>query len=198
MQLFLFLPFGGRRILTMGKKLDPQKLKKRKELGARIDKIIWQVYKGRNREFAAAIGASDGNVGNWVRGVNGPGREAWERIIEKTGVNPTWLRDGEGPMFTNATAYNEDLRQEAPEIPIEAAKQAQGIPEHIIPLYERVAVLGQQVADIRGDLTGLQTEMRTAVKELMDAVKACTPKAQEMPRDSPKIPRVVGRAHRTH
>lgn len=65
----------------------------------RLNILVKNRYDGTWARLAEAIGQSKGAFGRYVRGEGLPGAEVVERICALSGVSPTWLVLGEGPMM---------------------------------------------------------------------------------------------------
>lgn len=64
------------------------------------------------KDFAQAIGASTGNVHDWVSGRSHPSKTSKEKICSIFNISKKWLDSGEGNPFSNES---EDRKTRIPE-----------------------------------------------------------------------------------
>jgi transcriptional regulator with XRE-family HTH domain len=60
------------------------------------------------KDFSKSIGATSGNIGDWLAGRSNPGSLMLLRIYEKHGVNINWLISGEGTPFLIGRGFSEE------------------------------------------------------------------------------------------
>jgi len=70
-------------------------------INERIKELI-EILKIKKKDFAERIGATTGNISNWLNG-KGISTASINRICKEFNVNPDWLINGEGKIFLPPT-----------------------------------------------------------------------------------------------
>jgi hypothetical protein len=80
----------------VGRKVSEEVRRQRQELQKRVIWVLNNLFRGKQRRMAAAMGMSQSLISRVANGQQGAGREFLEALKRLPGLNPRWVDAGEG------------------------------------------------------------------------------------------------------